>query len=91
VDEVTEEQESGNRRLLVERAAKTWTGQLVDLGARNTLLYYRDLRQGTLDLGLAEVDQVALDQLTAGRAVRLSARAAAAPSPRRSPCRTGCR
>src|SRR5208282_2282558 len=33
---------------LVGRAVKTWTGELVDLGGRNTLLYYRDLKQGTL-------------------------------------------
>jgi len=62
-----------NRQQLVDRAAKTWTGQLVDLGARNTLLYYRDLRAGTLDLGAAGVDPVALEQLLAGSAVRLSA------------------
>ena len=36
---------------LIGRAVKTWTGELVDLGGRNTLLYYRDLKQGTLDIG----------------------------------------
>ena len=61
------------RTLLVERAAKTWTGQLIDLGARNTLLYYRDLRAGTFDLGAPGVDAAALEQLLAGNAVRLSA------------------
>ena len=29
------------------RAVKTWIGEFVDLGGRNTLLYYRDLKQGT--------------------------------------------
>ena len=36
---------------LIRRAVRTWTGELVDLGGRNTLLYYRDLKQGTLDIG----------------------------------------
>ena len=34
----------------VTAAVAVWTGELVDLGGRNTLLYYRDLKQGTLDL-----------------------------------------
>lgn len=34
----------------VERASKMWTGQLVDLTGRNNLLYYRDLRVGSLSL-----------------------------------------
>src|SRR6266571_791802 len=55
----------------VARAVATWTSQLVDLGGRNTLVYYRDLKQGTLDLGAAE--PVALGNLLAGRTVRLSA------------------
>jgi hypothetical protein len=43
---------SGRGRVdLVGRAVRTWTGELVDLGGRNTLLYYRDLKQGTLDIG----------------------------------------
>jgi hypothetical protein len=39
------------RRTLIDRAVRTWTGELIDLGGRNTLLYYRDLKQGTLDIG----------------------------------------
>jgi very-short-patch-repair endonuclease len=34
----------------VERASKNWTGQLVDLTGRNNLLYYRDLKVGSLPL-----------------------------------------
>jgi very-short-patch-repair endonuclease len=34
----------------VRRASKTWTGQLVDLTGRNNLLYYRDLKVGSLPL-----------------------------------------
>jgi hypothetical protein len=42
--------ELDSRARVVQRAVNTWTGELVDLGGRNTLLYYRDLKQGTLDL-----------------------------------------
>src|ERR1022692_2903505 len=57
----------------VGRAVKTWTGELVDLGGRNTLLYYRDLKQGTLDIGPGSgADSIALDQLLSSRPVRLS-------------------
>ena len=45
---------TASRAALVQRGVKTWTGELVDLGGRNTLLYYRDLKQGTLDLGKRE-------------------------------------
>ncbi|MEX2447245.1 MAG: AAA domain-containing protein [Solirubrobacterales bacterium] len=36
---------------VVRKATKTWTGQLVDLTGRNNLLYYRELKVGTLPLG----------------------------------------
>ena len=39
------------RRDLVAAAVDRWSRQLVDLGGRNTLLWYRDLRAGTLPLG----------------------------------------
>lgn len=43
---------AGSSRLnAIQRAQEVWKGQLVDLGGRNTLLYYRDLKVGTLDLG----------------------------------------
>jgi len=51
-------------------ASDAWTGQLVDLSGRNTLLYYRDLKAGTLDL--TEADEVGLDSLLGSRAIRLS-------------------
>src|SRR5487761_1081909 len=58
---------------LVGRAVKTWTGELVDLGGRNTLLYYRDLKQGTLDLGPGSgAVAVAVDALLSSQTVRLS-------------------
>lgn len=54
----------------IESAAKVWTGQLVDLTARNNLLYYRDLKVGTLDLG--EVRPDLLTDLLAGRTTALA-------------------
>ncbi len=58
---------------LVGRAVRTWTGELVDLGGRNTLLYYRDLKQGTLDIGPGSgASALAADALMSSRPVRLS-------------------
>jgi hypothetical protein len=58
---------------LVGRAVRTWSGELVDLGGRNTLLYYRDLKQGTLDIGPGSgASPVAVDALLSSRPVRLS-------------------
>src|SRR6516165_1662350 len=43
------------RRLeLVAAAGRQWTDALTDLGGRNTLLYYKDRRAGTLDLTYAD-------------------------------------
>ena len=65
--------EPGNRVKLVAQAVKVWTGELVDLGGRNTLLYYRDLKQGTLDLGPhSDAYSVAVDDLLSSRPTRLS-------------------
>ena len=58
------------RTALVREAARRWRGQLIDLGGRNTLLYYRDLRAGTLDLGAAA--PLPLAALLDGRAVPLA-------------------
>ena len=61
----------GDPRLARVAAARaTWTRHLVDLGGRNTLLWYRDLPTGTLDLTTAHPGGVA--KLLAGRQVRLS-------------------
>ena len=46
-----------SRRLaLVSAVQQQWTDALTDLGGRNTLLYYKDRRAGTLDLAAAEPD-----------------------------------
>ncbi len=54
----------------VRTAVRTWTQHLVDLGGRNTLLWYRDLPTGTLELTSAHPGGVAM--LLAGRPTRLS-------------------
>ena len=54
----------------VKSAVDTWRGQLIDLSWRNQLLFYRDLRFGTLDF--ADADYLAVEALFAKRAVRLS-------------------
>jgi very-short-patch-repair endonuclease len=62
------------RSAIVERAAKAWASQIIDLGGRNNLLFYRDLKVGTIDLTPSE--QVAGDavrRLLDGRSTRLSA------------------
>lgn len=69
-----------DRASLVDRAIKLWKSQLVDLSARNNLLYYRKLKAGTLDLTGHEIF---LDELLAGKEVRLS-RVFAAEVPRQS-------
>lgn len=58
------------RRQRVIDAVDQWRGQLIDLGGRNQLLHYRDLKVGTLDL--AGADPAAVDALLAGRTVTLS-------------------
>lgn len=55
---------------LVQRAVKEWTHALVDLGGRNNLLRYRDLKQGTLDLTNANASAVAA--LLQSKAIKVS-------------------
>ena len=45
-----------NRLKLVTAAQRQWIDALTDLGGRNTLLYYKDRRAGTLDLAAADPD-----------------------------------
>ena len=54
----------------VREAVETWTGQLINLDGSNRLLYYRDLKVGTLDLAAAF--PAGRDALLDGRTVRLS-------------------
>ena len=54
----------------IDRAIATWTGQLVDITGRNTLLCFKDLRAGTLEL--TDANEVALEQLLGTHSVRFS-------------------
>jgi hypothetical protein len=63
--------EGPTRLEAIQRAQTVWSGQLVDLGARNTLLYYKDLKVGTLDLGPGSAEQVAVEQLLGSQAMGL--------------------
>ena len=54
----------------ISRAVKDWTGQLVDVSGRNTLLCYKDLKAGTLDF--SGVTDVALERILVGYAIRFS-------------------
>ena len=55
---------------LVQRAVREWTAALIDLGGRNNLLHYRDLKAGTLDLSSAAPGVVAT--LLQGKAIKTS-------------------
>ena len=57
---------SSERRAAVDKARQHWIGRLVDLSRRNNLLYYRDLKVGTLDLSAVTPD-VMRDLLQSGR------------------------
>ncbi|MFQ6173425.1 AAA domain-containing protein [Oryzobacter sp. R7] len=67
---VVEEAPADPRGDRVATARAAWTRHLVDLGGRNTLLWYRDLPTGTLDLRTAHPGGVAM--LMTGRPTRLS-------------------
>ena len=54
----------------IDAALKHWTGQLIDLSRRNNLVFFKDLRTGTLDLADADDGQRA--RLLSGEAVRAS-------------------
>ena len=56
---------------LVEKAASDWKNALVDLGGRNNLLHYRDLKLGTLDLTAADPEVVS--GLLQGKTIRVTA------------------
>src|SRR5690606_25670657 len=59
------------RAEIVGEAIKSWVNQLVDLGGRNNLLYFRDLKVGTLDLTRLLGDRLG-GELLGGRKLRLS-------------------
>ena len=58
-----------SRNATVARALTEWRSHLINLDANNRLLYYRDLKVGTLDL--SDADPIALAQLRGGESVKL--------------------
>jgi very-short-patch-repair endonuclease len=54
----------------VRDAMAAWSAQLINLDGQNRLLFYRDLKTGTLDL--SDADPTAVDALLAGRAMLIS-------------------
>jgi len=60
----------GTRLQIVAAAVAEWKRQLVDLSGRNQLLYYRDLKVGTLRLD--EAEPAIVKSLIEGKEVRLS-------------------
>jgi very-short-patch-repair endonuclease len=63
-------QADSRRAALIEAAQERWIAALTDLGGRNTLLYYKDRRSGTLDLAAADPD--VLDRFLRTGSVRLT-------------------
>lgn len=58
---------------LIVKAAESWTKDLLDRSGRNPLLYYRNLRRGTLDLTAGtDVTEKTRSELLSGRKTRLS-------------------
>src|SRR5215471_10020416 len=63
--------QNGDRRVgLIAKAQSHWAAALTDLGGRNTLLYFKDRRSGTLDL--ADADPDAFQHFTESGSIRLS-------------------
>jgi hypothetical protein len=58
------------RAKLIEAAQESWVSALTDLGGRNTLLYYKDRRSGTLDLAAA--DTASLEHFVNSGSIRLT-------------------
>jgi very-short-patch-repair endonuclease len=64
------EQPDGRRAELIAAAQARWVDALTDLGGRNTLLYYKDRRAGTLDLAAADPEM--LERFTGTGSIRLT-------------------
>ncbi len=63
-------QPADRRTELIRSAQEHWASALTDLGGRNTLLYFKDRRSGTLDL--AEADPAALEHFIGSGSIRIT-------------------
>lgn len=61
---------NSTREETVNRARDQWIGRLIDLSRRNRLLYFRDLKAGSLDL--TSVAETLVPSLIRGESVRFS-------------------
>lgn len=61
---------SSERLAAVKQVRSSWIRRLIDLSRRNALLYYRELKTGTLDL--SDCDTKVLTELLAGKTVALN-------------------
>jgi hypothetical protein len=61
---------SPERKAVVLKARDSWVGKLIDLSRRNKLLFFRDLKTGTLDL--SKNDPKVLSDLLSGNSVSLA-------------------
>ena len=74
VPDSTPSEELSGRREIVRAALRRWQDQLIDVSARNRLLYFRDLKRGTLNLGPdSDADANVINDIRRGRKARLSA------------------
>lgn len=58
------------RRKLITAACESWVARLIDVSRRNNLLYFRELKTGTLDLSIHESD--IMTALLAGKPIIIS-------------------
>ena len=65
-----EAQPPDRRTDLITVAQEHWAAALTDLGGRNTLLYFKDRRSGTLDL--ADADPEALEHFISSGSIRIT-------------------
>src|SRR5688572_10828673 len=63
---------SADRRAAVEGACRTWINRLIDPSRRNNLLFFRELREGTLDLSSSPKDAIASLISPSSSAVKLA-------------------
>jgi very-short-patch-repair endonuclease len=68
-DESQTDGRDNRRAALIGKQVKVWSGQLVDLTGRNNLLFFKDLKRGTLDL--TGVSSERLEAILSGQTVGL--------------------
>ena len=70
MDESSADSPSNEQIEIIQKAVAQWTHDLIDLGGRNNLLHFRDLKLGTADL--TDCPATAVSSLLQGRVVRIA-------------------